>query len=333
MKKFSGLLIAAALCAVTVNAQTAPSPRPRVERNIETRIIGPEAESQSFIGVGLLDVNKDNFGQFGLGDVRGVAVDSVVDGSPASKAGIQKGDVIVRFDGENVTSARKLQRLVAETAPDHKAKVSVLRGGKETDVEVTIGKREPAMQSGAFRIEGMPNIQVMPQGEGDFNLRIPRIQVPGMNGGNIERDVIIRQGGRQIGVGVAQLGKQLADYFGAADGKGLLVNEVREASPAAKVGLRAGDVIVAADGKTVAETEDLIDAINAKKEGEVSLTVIRNKKQMTVKVTPEAAKDGDGIKRIETITLDGPIGGQPLVIPMTSNGKRNFAFRSEKNIL
>ena len=82
---------------------------------------------------------------------------------------------------------------------------------------------------------------------------------------------------RQIGVTVTTLSKQLADYFGVADGKGLLVNDVRADSPAAKAGLKAGDVIVEIDGKKIEKNLDLIKAVNEKKEGPVSITVIRDK--------------------------------------------------------
>lgn len=312
MKRISALFVFAA-AASTVNAQTAPGQGPKVERRVETRVLAPEAAGGSYLGVELRDVNKDNFSQYGISEVRGVAVEKVTENSPAAKAGIQKGDVIVRFDGENVSSARKLQRLVSEVAPDHQAKVTVLRGGKETDVNVIVGKREAAMTEGTFFYEavpnmGFPNIQVMPQGNGEFNLRIPRSgDMPEMEGSNVERRVIVREGGRQIGVGIAPLTKQLGEYFGVTDGKGLLVSEVRENSPAAKAGLKAGDVIVAADGKSVGESEELVDAINVKKDGDVTLTVIRNKKKETVKVTPENSKDNGNERKIERVIINGPI--------------------------
>jgi C-terminal processing protease CtpA/Prc len=98
---------------------------------------------------------------------------------------------------------------------------------------------------------------------------------------------------RQIGVGVSSLTKQLGDYFGVADGKGLLINSVNENSSAAKAGLKAGDVIVEVEGKAVGNIADLIRGLNEKKEGEVSLTVVRNRNRQTVKVTPEKMKEGE----------------------------------------
>ncbi|MEQ1924085.1 MAG: PDZ domain-containing protein, partial [Pyrinomonadaceae bacterium] len=72
-----------------------------------------------YLGVQSIEVTKENFAKFGLREVRGVAVDKVMEGSPAAAAGIKAGDVIVRFNGEDIASTRKLTRLVSETSPDH----------------------------------------------------------------------------------------------------------------------------------------------------------------------------------------------------------------------
>jgi membrane-associated protease RseP (regulator of RpoE activity) len=83
-----------------------------------------------------------------------------------------------------------------------------------------------------------------------------------------------------------ELTKQLADYFGITDGKGALVTSVTEDGPAAKAGVKAGDVITAVDGEAVDSPGDISRVINRKKEGEVALTIIRNKSQQTIRVTP-----------------------------------------------
>ncbi len=70
-----------------------------------------------------------------------------------AQAGLQTNDVIVRFEGEEVTSVLKLTRLISEVAPDHTAKVTVLRGGTESDINITLGKIEiPPFQNGGFRL-------------------------------------------------------------------------------------------------------------------------------------------------------------------------------------
>src|SRR5215204_1720585 len=87
-----------------------------------------------YLGVQTEEVTKDNLAKFGLREVKGVGVESVVDGSPAQTAGLQKGDVIIRVNGDEITSTRKLTRLISEISPDHQAKLTVLRNGNERDI-------------------------------------------------------------------------------------------------------------------------------------------------------------------------------------------------------
>jgi C-terminal processing protease CtpA/Prc len=95
--------------------------------------------------------------------------------------------------------------------------------------------------------------------------------------------------GRMIGVGVTPLTKQLAQHYGVENG--VLVSEVREGSPAAKAGLKAGDVITEVDGKAVKGQFDIIRTINDKKDGDVTVTFVRDGKRSTVNVTPEKSKN------------------------------------------
>ena len=103
--------------------------------------------------------------------------------------------------------------------------------------------------------------------------------------------------------------KQLADYFGIADGKGVLVTSVAEDSAAAKAGIKAGDIITAIDGEKVEDAGDLARGINKRKEGDVTLTVVRNKNQRNVTVTPKTVSN--------PMTLPGsaPQVGRRVIVP------------------
>ncbi len=104
------------------------------------------------------DVTKENLSRYNMRDVRGVGITEVVKDSPAEKAGLRKDDVIVRFEGDNVTSTRKLSRLVSEVAPDHTARLTISRGGSEQEVNVTIGKHDGNMNT--FRhFEGLKGLE------------------------------------------------------------------------------------------------------------------------------------------------------------------------------
>lgn len=289
-RKLFAFILLSASTGAAVYAQT-PEPGPAPQAKVFSMFFDGDG---SYLGVQTADVNKENFAKFGLREVRGVAVEKVVEGSPAAAAGLQNGDVIVKFNGEEITSARKLTRLVGEVAPDHQVRITVLRGGNERELTATLAKRPaPKFENGAFEMRVPPGDVEAPllpgfPPTGEF----PRIRTfPGEQG-----DVFVWRGGgsRQIGIGVSPLTKQLADYFGIADGKGLLVNNVRENSPASKAGLKAGDIIVEVNGKAVSGDFDLIRAINDKKEGDVSLTIVRDRNRLTISVTPEAMKGDPG---------------------------------------
>lgn len=252
----------------------------------------------SYLGVETSDVTKENFSKLGLREVRGVAVEKVMDGSPAQSAGLQSGDVILKFNGEEVTSVRKLTRLIGEVAPDHQARISVLRGGSERELTVTLGKRPtPKFEGGVFgqlapgqmgKLEFPPMApmpEMPPMGE------MPGVRaLPPMGEGNGDFFMLRGGPGRQIGVGITPLTKQLAEHFGVEGG--VMINNVRENSAAAKAGLKAGDIIVEADGKPVKGDFDLIRAIGEKKEGSITLIIVRDGNRQTISVTPEEVKGG-----------------------------------------
>ena len=272
------------IVSLFVCTATAAFGQDSVERRIG-RITLSQPLVGSYLGVQTKEITKENFAKYGLREVRGVAVEKVTKDSPAAQAGIQANDVIVSFGGEKVSSVYKLTRLLNETAPDHSAKITVVRGGSEIELTATLGKRElPSFENTGTldRLYGLPGIPEYPNR--------PALPIP-PTGNDGLFSVYRGAASRQIGVNATPLTKQLGDYFGVASGEGLLISTVRENSPAAKAGLKAGDIITEADGKALKNTPDLIRALGEKKEGDVTLTIVRDKNRRTVKVTPETSKE------------------------------------------
>jgi len=305
-KYLVGLVAVIILAAgVALAQQPAPPPEPPsppadfepFEQNFSFFVDG------GFLGVYAENINRENMGRYNLNTVRGVGVTQVIKDSPAEKAGLRKDDVILRIDGEAVNSVRKLNRLVSEMAPDHSVRIAVSRGGAEQEVTATIAKRSDSSFAQDF-LRGQPKVW---KWEGDpkmWKFESPLFKRRlGDNGGELS---FFLANSRRIGVSTMELNKQLAEYFGVTDG--VLVTSVMEDSPAAKAGVRAGDVITAIDGEKVDSPGDLARAINRKKEGDVTLTVIRNKSQQTIRVTP---KEGGGFSG----TMDEPQVGRRIVIP------------------
>jgi serine protease Do len=285
-------LLAFSSCTI-IYSQKTPEQTKQPERREKPEVFSFQFDGGSFLGIETEEVTRENFARFGLSTVRGVAVEKVVENSPAANAGLQAGDVIIKFDGEEVKSVRKLSRLIAEVAPDQRVELTILRNGDEREITATMGKREfPAVFNGNFKMENFPNVQTLPRMP--EMPRMPQVEIvpPGARNDafvwkNDGEGAFFFGSNRQIGVSVSSLTKQLGEYFGVSEGKGLLISNVRENSPAAKAGLKAGDVIVAADGKEVKSNMDLMRALNDKKEGTVELTIIRDRNRQTVQVTPE----------------------------------------------
>jgi C-terminal processing protease CtpA/Prc len=254
----------------------------------------------AFLGVGTEDISKDNMSRYGMRDVRGVGVTEVVKDSPAEKAGLRKDDVILRFDGEAVTSVRKLTRLVSEHAPDQSVRITVSRGGAEQELTATLGKHklENVFGSGPMVLKGDDkDFQVFPNGNW-----------PPSIGGNGNGPFVWTLGSnRRLGISTESLSGQLADYFGVKDG-GALITSVSENSPAAKAGLKAGDVIIAIDGEKVTSPGDITRGLNKKETGDVTLQVIHDRSQRTVTVTPEKNPNADLFK-------PGSMGTRRISIP------------------
>ncbi|HVF23968.1 MAG TPA: PDZ domain-containing protein [Pyrinomonadaceae bacterium] len=297
VKYVIGLVISITLSAgLAIAQQPAPPATPPESPEEFGNSFSFFIDGGGFLGVYGEDITSENVARYRLNQPRGVGITQVIKDSPAEKAGLRKDDVILRLDGENVTSVRKLNRLVSEIAPDHGVRIAISRNGSEQEITATMGKRKNTSfvldfispESRSWKWEG-------PLTGGDTIL-------------NNNNDLtFMLSNSRRIGVSTVALTKQLADYFGIADGRGVLVTNVSEDGPAAKAGIKAGDVITAIDGEAIDSPGDISRVISRKKEGEVSLTVIRNKSQQTFRVTP---REGGF-----TGTLSRPQVGRQIVIP------------------
>jgi len=304
-KYFSSLLAVIILAAVTAIAQQPAPPPPSPPDDLVDQNFSFFVEGGGFLGVYAENISRENMARYHMTQVRGVGVTQVIKDSPAEKAGLRKDDVILRMDGENITSVRKLNRIVAEMSPDQSVRVTVSRGGAEQEITATIGKRDNTNFAGDLF---SANPRVWKEGIQPKVFKWER-EFPSSDFFDKNGQLAFAFGNsRRIGVSTMQLTKQLADYFGITNGKGVLVTSVTDDGPAAKAGVRAGDVITAIDGEEVDSSGDISRVINSKKEGDISLTIIRNKSQQTIRVTP---REGGGFSG----RLGQPQIGRQIVIP------------------
>jgi serine protease Do len=201
----------------------------------------------------------------------GVLIESVREGTPATRAGLQKGDIVVEFDGEPARSARQFTRLVRETAPGRAVKMTVVREGSKRTLDITPEPRDSITLQQFPRITG----DVLRAWPRDFNF-------------NFDQRDFWNEGffgsSRRLGMSVVPLSDQLATYFGVKEG--VLVSEVSTGTPAATAGIQAGDVITAVNGRSVLSSADLLREVrNADAGSTLDLRLTRNRKEMSVKVT------------------------------------------------
>ncbi|HLL71849.1 MAG TPA: PDZ domain-containing protein [Pyrinomonadaceae bacterium] len=318
------LLFTFLLCAPGVGAQEAQSRRSQTDGAYAFAFGG------NHLGVSVESVTRENMNNFNLrGEPRGVAVREVAEGGPAAKAGLQKNDVILRFDGEQVSSVQKLQRLINESAPEHTARLSVSRNGAEQELSVKLGRGETftSRSFGNFRFpegqafgfntddfkrqaeelthnseEWKRRSKELQRNSEEWKKRAKELQLDSQElrkdleekfraKGFGENFTLVYGGSaRRIGITTQTLTDQLADYFGVGTGGGLLVTSVVENSPAAKAGLKAGDVVTEVDGARLKTAGELARALNRKDEGDVTITVMRDRKTRTLKVTPDRSQ-------------------------------------------
>jgi membrane-associated protease RseP (regulator of RpoE activity) len=252
-----------------------------------------------YLGIATGNVTDENASKLGLSEPRGVVIERVLDGSPAASAGLQKDDVILKFEGEEVTSVSKLTRLVGEVAPDHKVKMRISRAGHEQDINVTLGKRTGNMawsgNLGNLGELGQLNGRALApdsQEWRELQEKMGKMKLEGFPQGQGGNAVWTFGPGRRVGISTISLTKQLAEFFGVPSGQGVLITNVNENSPASKSGLKAGDVITEVDGDKVDDSGDVSRSLNKKAEGDVNLTVIRDRGQRMVTVTPEKGAAG-----------------------------------------
>jgi len=224
-----------------------------------------------YLGVYMQELNDDVRKGLDVKDTtRGVLVSGVEEGSPADKAGIEEGDIIVKFDGEKVTSPEELRSAVQALDPGEEATVEVLHDGKPTSVAVIVGERERSMR---------------------FNYEIPE---EGMHHQPMDMGrAMAFFGGPRLGVQAHEIADDgLATYFGVKPGDGVLVLDVEENSVGDKAGIEAGDIIREVGNEKIGDVGDLRSAVRDYDAGdEFTITVFRHGKTQSLKATMDEDND------------------------------------------
>jgi len=262
-----------------------------VQDNVQdgaSRIVLSSDDGGGWLGVEIGEVTADKAKDLKLPALRGVIIQDIEPDSPAAKAGLKENDVVLRYDDQTVEGTVQFRRMVRETPAGRTIPLAISRDGQIQTINVELADRSAYYQKkmrGKMEDFGKPFVFTTPNF--DFNVTTPEIF------SMMDARTPI------LGINAEDLTGQLGTYFGAPDGNGILIREVRADTAAAKAGLKAGDVIIKVDDKSVTSLSELRDQLRGKSDSKsVNLTVLRKGSQLTVPVAIEKPKP---LERVQTI--------------------------------
>jgi serine protease Do len=194
--------------------------------------------TRGWLGVTVQGLSDELADSFGLEETHGALINEISAGSPAEKAGLQRGDIILTYDGQAIKDLNDLPRLVAATSVDKIVKVTIFRDGKEREVKIKIGKLD----------EGEKLLSTDSKAEGG-----------------------------SLGITTKRVTPELVERYGLKSNEGVLVTSINPAGPAAEANLQVGDLIVEADGKAIDSVKTLEKVVGMKSSGKVVRLLIQRK--------------------------------------------------------
>ena len=201
---------------------------------------------RGWLGVSIQEITSDLAEEFGVKDLKGALVSGVMKDSPAEKAGMKQGDVILRYNGKEVDDTGHLRNMVSQTAVGTRVKVKLLRKKKEIELDVTIAELPKKLG------EASPDEEEAAEDENAL-----------------------------AGLSVRELTPELAQRFGLGDVAegGVVVVRIDPGSPAYEGGVRPGDMILQVNQKDIATLDDFRQAVTKLKKKDRVLLLIRRKGQ------------------------------------------------------
>lgn len=207
----------------------------KLARTIADQLIETGEVTRGYLGIVIQPLTSELAESFGLEQSQGILVAQVSEDSPAKKAGLKQGDVIVSYQDKPVTDIGDFRNRVSLTAPGSSETLTIIRGGKQRKIKVTIGEL-----SADERVAQGP-----------------------------------AQSTEELGLAVQTLTPELARQFDAKPGEGVVVTGVQSGSIAATAGLRTGDVILQVNRKPVSSAGEFNRAVKESRGDKRVLLLVR----------------------------------------------------------
>jgi serine protease Do len=225
-------------------------------RSVMEQLVKGGKVVRGYLGVSIQELTQELAKQFGTADIKGVLVSDVLADSPAKRAKLERGDVIIEFDGHAVENPTQFRNLVAATPIGKKVRIKLLRDGKSRELDVTIAEQPKT-------------IAQSDSAGGDGEETSPA--------------------GAFAGLDMRELTAELARRFNLPRGEkgGVIVARIADGSPAGEAGLQVGDVITEVNRKPTASLRDFqkVAAGLGSKEPALVL-VLRNGRSLYLTIKP-----------------------------------------------
>src|SRR5437870_1511176 len=211
---------------------------------------------RGYLGVSIQELTQDLAKQFGVSETKGVLISDVLSDSPARRARLERGDVLIEFDGRAVETPTQFRNLVAQTPIGKKVHVRLIRNGQTKELDVTIGEQ--------------PKTMAQAESPGDSNQEA-------------------QSSGAFAGLDVRELTPELARRFNLSrDGQGgVVVTRVADGSPAGEAGVQVGDVITEVNRKPTATLRDFQNVTDKLSPKDPALVLVhRNGRNLYLTIQP-----------------------------------------------
>ncbi|MDE1155916.1 MAG: PDZ domain-containing protein [Acidobacteriaceae bacterium] len=239
-----------------------------------------QQRSQGYLGIEFHDLTDDQLAALHLKGVRGAEIVMVDHDGPAGKAGLCPRDLVVAINGQAVENAPALRKMIRDVGAGASISIEILRNGQAMTLNAQLADREEVEHRAALEHLTLHSDALSPSTGAELAPPSPASKTHSFISSMLHMSPF-------TGLAVELMEPQLAAYFGAPTGVGLLVNTVMAGSPAAQAGLRAGDVLLRVDSVALRSVTDWTRHLRESKAHALTLTVLRDRREQTVVLTPD----------------------------------------------
>ena len=264
----------------TISPSPVPAELPQAVLDSNARVVLASA-SQGYLGVNVRDVDPVRAEKEKLSNPTGAEVISLDHDAPAAKAGVHTGDIIQAINGQPVTDAATLTRLLRDMPVGKFIELQVVHNAKVERVRLQLADRSTLVQHAWAHHFHVPIPEPAPMVNGFAGQR-------SYAGDSTPSDSETPDPQAYVGAQVEPLTPQLAKFFGVRAGNGLLVRSVEDKSPAANAGLRVGDIIVTANDMPLETTADWLQTLRINAGRPIPMVVLRNRKVLQLSITVDS---------------------------------------------